>query len=63
MKTILLIVLLSLSACALTPTEKRIVKVGAAVLVAGAIAAHNADNGSQDGMKHIPTACTGEPCK
>jgi len=48
MKTIALIALLSLVAgCAMTPTEKKWTTVAVGVVVVGAIAAHELDNGGR----------------
>ena len=64
MRTTILMICLLTSACAgLTPRERTVLKVAGAVLVVGAIAAHQADHGA-NGQKTIdPPLCPGVQCQ
>jgi hypothetical protein len=59
-RTIILLALLALTGCAdMTPTQKRWAWAGGAILVAGAIAAHNVDHGSDPAQAAGKPACSG----
>jgi len=63
MKYAILALLVTLGGCAsMTPRERTVLKISAAVLIAGAIAAHNADHG--DHRKGIdPPDCSTGVCQ
>lgn len=45
MKTLIILMSMTLAACGMTPVQKKWAGIAAGVLVVGAIAAHKADNG------------------
>ena len=59
MKLIVLVLLSLCTACALTPTERKVAVIGAAIVVTGAIAAHNVDHDGHRGIN--PPDCINNP--